>query len=320
MKTRNKVVAGVVSAAAAVAIVVGIVSGGGGSGHIGTSLDASTSTTPPRDWAKGYTRTGAICYSQDATGTTSACFASNVLPYTTDATDTGWPIEPAQNNRFPINQGGACGGAPWVCATATMDSTATAPDGGADAIDVTFGGGTIDATATGYSNSTGLDLRFYAKCPGNGTLTVAHQGGTGSWTVDATAMGSGWNLLYPSAAVVTEGAAMQSDGSGNFRLRLSGVDCAFWGFTATEVTAYPRSTRFLGTIPTTDATGSSVGATAWTVDNSSGAYWAASGVDKTETGTIHNGTCWSYTEPTITLSGASTCHGIRYALSLTWQD
>lgn len=316
MNRRNKVVAGVVSAIVTAAVVVGIVSGGGAAGHIDTSLDASTSTTPPRDWSRGYARTGAICYSQDATGTTSACFASNVLPHTTDATDTGWPIEPGAVNRFPINQGGACGGAPWVCSTATMDSTAAAPDGGSDAIDVTFGGGTIDATATGYSNSTALDLRLWAKCAGGGTLDASHVGGTGHWTVDAAAMGTGWRLLYPARAEVTESVAFQSDGSGNLRLRLSGVDCAFWGITATE----QASTWHHSTIPTTDATGSTVSDPVWSVDNSSGAYWAASGVTKTETLSEYNGTCWNYSGTTIKLSGSSTCTATWYALGLAWSN
>ena len=315
---RGMIIGATVGVVALVGVGLAVIVGGGdvhNPGHLNTSLDASTSTTPPLDWRSGYTRTGTICYSQDATGTTSLCFAANVLPYTTDATDTGWPIEPAQNNRFPTNQGAACGGAPWVCSTATMDSTSAAPDGGSDASTVTFGGGTIDATAFGYSASTALDFRFWAKCPGGGTLDATHVGGTGHWTVDATAMGTGWRLLYPARAEVTENAAMTSDASGYLHLRLSGVDCTFWGFTATEQASVHHST-----IPTSDATGSSVGAPVWSVDNSSGAYWAASGCNKTETLSEYSGTCWSYTEPTILLSGSSTCTATWYALTLDWED
>lgn len=317
MSKRRKLIAAgsVATTVIATAVLATLIVGGGKAVHHNTSLDASSKTALPGDWRRGYSRTGAICYPQDATGTTAACFAAGTVPYAHDATDMGWAIEPAQTNRFPTNQGGACGGAPWVCATATMDSTAAAPDGGSDAIDVTFGGGTIDATATGYSNSTALDLRLYAKCAGGGTLDASHVGGTGHWTVDATAMGTGWNLLTPSHSAVTETAGMESDGSGNLRLRLSGVDCAFWGITATEALAYPRSTRLIGTVPTSDATGSTVGAASWTVDNALGSYWAASGVTKSQTVTAHNGSCWSYSGHTITLSG---CHGIMYALSLTW--
>jgi hypothetical protein len=314
---------GVIAAATATGIVAaGIVAiltaGGGSSPRFDTSLDASSNAVPPIDWRAGYTRTGTICYSQDATGTTSECFAANVLPHTTDATDVGWPIEPAQTNRIPINQGGACGGAPWVCSTATMDSTTVAPDGTATASTITMGGGSVDATAFGYTNSTALDLRMYVKCS-SGTLDASNIGGAGHWTVNCATVGGTWRLLESSAdSAVTEVQAWQSKGDGKVRLRLSGADAAIWQITATEALGYARSTRYLGTVPTSDATGSTVGATAWTVDNSTGAYWAASGVTKTETGTIHNGTCWSYTAPTITLSGASTCHGIRYALGLSW--
>ena len=131
-------------------------------------------------------------------------------------------------------------------------------------------------------------------------------------------MGSGWRLLYPARAEVTEVQAFQSrdaTANGRLRLRLSGVDCTFWGFTATEAASSHHST-----IPTTDATGTTVAAASWTVDNSSWAYWAAAGVTKTETSQVYSGTCWSYSAPTITLSGASTCKATRYALGLVWED
>jgi hypothetical protein len=250
--TKRNVIAAVTATGIVATGVIAVLVGGGqpGGTHFDTSLDASTNTTPPTDWRIKYRRTGTICYSQDATATTSACFAANIMPYTTDATDVGWPQELTQNNRFPINTGGACGGAPWVCTTATMDSTTVAPDGTATASTVTFGGGTIDATAAGYTAATALDFRIWAKCPGGGTLDASHVGGTGHWTVDATAMGTGWRLLYPARAEVTEAAAMTSDASGNLSLRLSGVDCSFWHATATE-----KVSRHHSTIPTTDATG-----------------------------------------------------------------
>lgn len=314
---RTAIVSVVVASAIVTAVVVGgIVSGGGGAGYLNTSIDASTSTTPPTDWRRGHARTGTICYSQDATATTSACFAANELPYTTDATDVGWPMEITQNNRFPINVSGACGGAPWVCTTATMDSTSADPAGGTTASTVTFGGGTIDATAVGYTPTTALDFRIWAKCPGGGTLDASHVGGTGHWTVDATAMGTGWRLLYPARAEVTEAAAMTSDASGNFSLRLSGVDCSFWHATATEKVSYHHST-----IPTTDATGTTVGTSVWTVDNSHGRYWNPVGVTKVETVSEYGGTdCWSYSAPTIKLTGSAGCEATWYALSLTWSN
>ncbi len=314
---RKRIVGGIVAATiVAIAIVYGITSGGGAGGLIDTSLDASTSTTPPTDWRKGYTRTGAICYSQDAIDTTSKCFASNVLAYTTDTTDTGWPIEFPQTNRFPYNSSASCDGTPFVCVTATMDSTSADPTGGTTASSVTFGGGTIDATAFGHTNSAGIDLRFWAKCTGGGTLDATHVGGAGSWSIDATAMGTGWRLLYPARAEVTENTAFESDGSGNLRFQLSGVDCTFWGFTVTEAPSWHHST-----IPTTDATGATVAGAVWIVDNSHGRYWAASGVTKSETLTEYYGTCWDYTGTTISLSKApGDCVGTWYALSLTWSN
>ncbi len=312
---RNGIIATAITATAIV--VAGVLSsmmgGGGTDPHVDTRMDASDNLVPPYDFRKSYARTGEICYSQDATDTTSKCFASGVLPYTTDTTDTGWPIEFPQTNRFPYNSSASCSGTPFICATATMDSTSADPAGGTTASSVTFGGGTIDATAFGYTISTALDLRFWAKCAGGGTLDATHVGGTGHWTIDATAMGTGWRLLYPARAEVTESTAFESDGSGNLRFRLSAVDCTFWGFTATEASSFHHST-----IPTTDATGATVAGAVWTVDNSTGAFWATSGVTKTETITEYFGGCWNYTAPTITLSGLSGCVGTWYGLTLTW--
>jgi hypothetical protein len=313
---RNLIAGAVATGITAFGILAYVVATGGvtgGGSRTDTSLDASTRTSPPTDWRIGYTRTGTIYYSQDATNTTTAKFDANELPYTTDATDVGWAIEPAQINRFPRNVSMACGGLPWVCSTATMDSTSSDPGQTATASLVTFGGGSIDATAFGYTASTALDFRIWAKCAGGGTLDATHVGDVGHWTVDATAMGTGWRLLYPARAEVTEVSVMTSDASGNFRLRLSGVDCAFWMPTATEAVSYHHST-----IPTDDATGETVGAASWVNVDSTGSYYAASGVTKVESITTYSGgPCWSYSAPTITLSAAS-CKATWYALSLTW--
>ncbi len=313
---RNLLAGAVATGILATSILAYMLATGGvtGGSRIDTSLDASTRLSPPTDWRRGYVRAGAICYSQDATDTTSKCFASNVLAYTTDTTDTGWAIEFPQTNRFPYNSSSSCDGTPFVCVTATMDSTSADPTGGTTASSVTFGGGTIDATAFGHTNSTALDLRFWAKCTGGGTLDATHVGGTGSWSIDATAMGTGWRLMYPARAEVTENTAFESDGSGNLRLQLSGVDCTFWGFTVTEAPSPHHST-----IPTTDATGATVAAAVWAVDNSTGAYWASSGVTKTATLTKYFGTCWDYTAATIYLSKAGGgCVATWYALTLKW--
>ena len=322
MSTRRKLIAtgGVATAVIATAVLATLIMGGGKTVHHNTSLDASAKSTLPGDWRRGYSRTGEVCYPQDATGTSATCFAANAVPYGRDATDLGWPVETsAQNNRWPTNEGGACGGAPWVCSTATMDSTTVAPSGEANASTITMGGGSLDATAFGFTNSAKVDLRMYVKCS-SGTLDASHvnvAGGIGHWSINCTTVGGNWRLIEPGDSAVTESEAWVADSSGYVTIRLSAADASIWQITATEAVAatYAKSTRLLATIPTSDATGTTLGATTWTVNNALGSYWAASGVTKVETKTAHSGTCWSYSGTTITLSG---CHGIWYALSLTW--
>jgi hypothetical protein len=88
---------------------------------------------------------------------------------------------------------------------------------------------------------------------------------------------------------------------------------SIWHTTATEKASWHNST-----IPTTDATGSTVGTAAWTVDNTTGAFWATSGVTKVETLSEYSGTCWNYSGTTIKLTGSAGCEATWYALSLTW--
>jgi len=107
--------------------------------------------------------------------------------------------------------------------------------------------------------------------------------------------------------------ALQTTAASALNVTLSGADVTVWQITATEETSWQNST-----IPNSTAGSATVGATVWNVDNSTGAYWAASGVTKVETGSVYSGTCWSYSAPTIKLAGASTCKATRYALSLTW--
>lgn len=292
-----------------------LVGGGAGSGglHIDTSIDASASLTLPTDWRLGYSRTGTVNYTRDATR--SREFLANVQPYTTDATDTGWPQELTQVNRMPTNVGGACSGAPWTCTTATMDSTSADPAGGTTASSITMGGGNVEADAFGYSNSAALDLRMWVKCS-SGTLDASNvltAGGIGSWSINCATVGGSWALLHADHAAVTEAEAWKSDGSGGVKMRLSGADATIWHATATEKVSWHNST-----IPTTDATGTTVGTSVWTVDNSSGVYWATSGVTKVETLSEYSGTCWSYSGTTIKLTGAAGCEGTWYALTLDW--
>lgn len=313
MSRRGVIASAAIGTAVIGTAVIAVLVGGGNTPRFDTSLDASDNAAPPYDWRKGYVRTGTIYYTQDAT--TSKAFAANVLPYTTDATDTGWPVELTQNNRFPKNVSGACGGAPWVCSTATMDSTTADPAGGTTASTITMGGGSLDATGFGYTASTAIDLRLWIKCPA-GILDASHvatAGGIGHWTVDGTALGSNWALIDSGHAAVTQTEAWTSDASGFVTIRLSGNDCAIWHITATEKVSWQNST-----IPTTDATGTVVGTATWSIDNSSGAYWAASGVTKVETLSQYSGTCWNYSGTTIKLTGATGCEATWYALSLTW--
>ena len=315
---RKRIVGGVVVATiVSIAVVFGIVSGGGAGGLIDTSLDASTSTTPPTDWRKGYARTGAICYTQDSTGLTSLCFAANALPYTEDATDVGWPVEITQVNRMPYNVSASCDGTPFNCSTATMDSTSADPAGGTTASTITMGGGSLDATAYGYGNSASLDLRVWVKCS-SGTLDASNiltAGGIGHWSVNCTTVGGVWALLHSTHAAVTESESWVSDSGGGVRMRLSGADATIWHMTATEKASWQNST-----IPTSDATGATVGTASWPVVNSHGRYWAASGNTKVETLSEYSGTCWDYTGTTISLTGTAGCEATWYALSLTWSN
>ncbi len=316
-RRRNGIIAtAVIVSAAVVAGTFAAITGGGGTGsgvRVDTKMDASDNLVPPYDFRKGYTRTGAIAYTQSAT--TTKLFAANVLPYTTDATDVGWPLELTQNNRFPTNVSGACSGAPWVCSTATMDSTTVDPAGGTTASTITMGGGSLDATAFGYTADTAVDLRMWVKCS-SGTLDASHvnaAGGIGSWQVNCTTVGGNWALLHASHAAVTQSEAWKSDAGGFLTMRLSGANASIWHTTATEKVSWHNST-----IPTSDATGTTVGTAAWSVDNSTGAFWAASGVTKVETLSEYSGTCWSVSGNTIRLSGASGCEATWYALTLTW--
>ena len=312
---RNLLAGAVATGILATGILAYMLATGGvtGGSRIDTSLDASTRLSPPTDWRRGYTRTGTVCYTRDATRT--RCFAADVLPYTTDVTDVGWPVELTQNNRFPVNVSGACSGVPWVCSTATMNSTTADPAGGTTASAITMGGGSTTATAFGYGNSASLDLRMWVKCS-SGTLDASNvlvAGGIGHWTVNCTTVGGNWALLHATHAAGTEGEPWLSDGSGGVIMRLSGADAFIWHITATEKVSWQNST-----IPTTDATGTTVGTAAWAIDNATGSYWAASGVTKTETLSEYSGTCWNYSAPTISLTGSAGCEGTWYALTLVW--
>ncbi len=313
---RNLLAGAVATGILATGVLAYVLAGGPpGGNHLDTSLDASTRLAPQTDWRIGYSRTGVICYTQDSTGLTSLCFAANVLPYTEDATDVGWPVEITQVNRLPYNVSASCDGTPFDCSTATMDSTSADPAGGATASTITMGGGSLDATAFGYGNSKSLDLRVWVKCS-SGTLDASNiltAGGIGHWSVNCTTVGGVWALLHATHSAVTESEAWKSDGSGGVRMRLSGADATIWHMTATEKASWQNST-----IPTSDATGTTVGTAAWINKDSTGSYWQASGVTKTETISQYSGTCWNYSAPVISLTGSAGCEATWYALTLTW--
>ena len=315
MATKRRLLAYVTATSIVAGGVLAVVMGGSAPGgvHLDTSMDASSNVQPQNDWRRGYARTGTINYTRDATR--SREFLADVLPYTTDATDTGWPVEKTQVNRFPTNVSGACSSAPWDCATATMDSTSADPAGGTTASTIAMGGGSLDATAFGYGNSASLDLRMWVKCS-SGTLDASNvltAGSIGSWQVNCTTVGGNWALLHSTHAAVTEAEPWLSDGSGGVRMRLSGASATIWHITATEKASWHNST-----IPTTDATGTTVGTAAWLNVDSTGSYWAAAGVIKVETISQYSGTCWNYSSPTIKLTGSAGCEGTWYALTLTW--
>jgi len=264
--------------AAMIAIAIGVLSTIGGSGsNIPTpahetvridllaSRDLDTTTpcglpaggtgdTKPRVSDQTWTRTGgSSCYPISATA--AQCFDATEIPYTVDATGLGWVVEPDSVNRILYSGLGAAPNCTnWTCVTSTIDAT-TDPTGGSYAAAITHGGGTVDAAGTGYANSAAVYPRVWVKCS-SGTLTIAHQGGTGSGTVDCTALGGVWSLVTP-----TNVASWTSTGAGVVTMRFSGADASVWAPTVTE-----EPGTGLSVIPT-GAAAVSTGDPEWAISN-----------------------------------------------------
>jgi len=185
----------------------------------------------------------------------------------------------------------------WTCSTATMAGTAAPTGQFTEAAAITMGGGYVETSGSGYTASAALNLSMWTKCS-SGTLTIAHQGGTGSWTVDCTAVAGSWALLTPTHAAVTVGAGMQADGAGAITLRLSGADTSVWGITAVEA----AQTDPPITIPTQSA--GVTHNTTWTIDNSDGSYY---GFISTANRSVvqHSGECFVVEGSDIQLNGST---------------
>lgn len=255
-----------------------------------------------------WTQTGnARCY---PTGATSAvCSPGGASPYVVDATGIGWAVDLTAVNRLTYTSPTEITCSSWTCSTATIDAT-LAPDGGKGAAAITMGGGYIEHAATGYTVATTLHGNVWAKCSA-GTLTIAHQGGTGSWTVNCTTVGGAWTLLRPEHAAVTVGAAFQSDGSGGLTLRFSGTNAEIWIPTWTE----QHSANGM-VIPVNGTTITSTGDPVWAIDNSGGGYYVT-GDTVTQTLTEHTGTCFAVGGSDVWMTGASTCSAAWYALQVS---
>jgi len=248
-----------------------------------------------------WTQSGASrCF---ATSTTTAlCWPGGKAAYRWDGTVQRWAVEDSRTNRIAHNVVPACGAA-WVCGGAAAIAVAVDPTGGKIAAAITLGGGTVDVAGTGYTALATVYPRVWVKCTG-GALTIAHQGGVGSWTVDCThaSLNGSWAELHPTHAAVTVGAAWTATAAGVVTMRFSGLDATVYAPTVTSVNGY-------SVIPT-DAAAGATGDVAFAIANATGVYWKT-GDTVTQDVTTLTGTCW-VTGATLYLSGAvgSECTGL----------
>jgi hypothetical protein len=171
-------------------------------------------------------------------------------------------------------------------------TAAESPSGLLDAASLVLGGGTMDVSGTGYASGVAVYPRLWAKCT-TGTLTIAHQGGTGSWTINCATIAGAWTEIYSGHAAVTVGAAWQSTAGGAVTMRFSGADASVWAPTVTEVAG-------LSVIPTGDtAAGPTAGR--FEISNINGAYWQyGDTIESTVTET--SGTCVDL-GPSVAITG-----------------
>lgn len=257
---------------------------------------------------------GARCYPSDYPPTRAVCVPGGLPPYVHDASGLGVPVDGKdQTNRVLYSTGIDC--TTWTCATSTI-AAAVAPDGSNTAGDITHGGGTVDATATGYANSTALTMRFWANCS-SGTFDATHVGGAGHWTVACATVGGAWTLLTSTHAAVTEVQAWQSDGSGNVRLRFSGADAKVWAPTLTEEAGTGYSV-----IPT-GASAVSTGDISWSIANGlidSGAQLLADGDCEAVEGGDATTIAWTAGNNATLTKDATDPHGGVRSLRIAYSD
>ena len=249
---------------------------------------------------------GARCYATSAT--TAVCLPGGAAGYAWDATvGMGWAQEPGRTNRILYSSAPVCGTG-WTCGGGATIAAAIAPDGSKSAGAITLGGGTVDVAGTGYTALATVHPRLWAKCTG-GALTIAHQGGVGSWTVDCThaSLSGAWALLHATHPAVTH-VAWTATAGGVATMRFSGLDATVWLPTLTEEAG-------LSVIPTY-GTAVATGDAAFAIDNSPARWWQA-GDTVTQTLTTSAGTCLVTGDP-LRLSGAvgSECVGVWGGLEI----
>jgi hypothetical protein len=256
-----------------------------------------------------WTQSGASrCFATSAT--TALCWPGGRAAYRYDGTIQRWAVEDSRTNRIAYNVSTACS-ASWVCTTATI-AAAVDPAGGKLAAAMTMGGGTVDVAGTGYTALATVYPRLWAKCAA-GVLTIAHQGGVGSWTVDCThaSLSGAWAELHAGHAAVTVGAAWTATAAGVVTVRFSGTDATVYAPTVTQIDGYSL-------IPTAAAAGAT-GDVAFAVANATGVYWAAGDVVTTDITLLGaSPACW-VTGATLYLSGAvgSECTGMISEITVT---
>ncbi len=261
-----------------------------------------------------FSRTGGgMCYPIDSTplsATKSICAPHDLLGVSNSNYGLSWPIERNRINRVIYNtyiKGFNC--VNWTCSTATIAAT-VGPDGSKSGANMTMGGGYVESTAIGYSNSTALHGSMWVKCS-TGTLNIAHQGGVGSWSIDCSVLNGNWGLMATDTThpALTKTTGFESDASGNLKLRFSGADAAIWMPTFAEEAGY-------SCIPT-DSAAVSTGDITWYVNNTGAKYYKGTIVENAIEQI--DGTCLDLDPVTsIVLDGlnGSKCHGYLRSLKL----
>ena len=244
---------------------------------------------------------GTKCFQTGALSAT--CMGPGAMGYAWDGTANQWIPVDSRVNRLLYSQAPSCTN--YTCGGGATIAAAIAPDGSYTAGAITMGAGTVDVAGTGYTNNAAVYPRLWTKCTG-GNLTIAHQGGTGSWTVDCThaSLNGQWALLHAAHAAVAVGAAWTATAAGAVTVRYSGRDASLWMPTVAEVDGY----SVIPTLAAAVTTGDSL----WSIANATGTYWKAGDAVTSDITLLGaSPACWVTGSP-LYLTGApgSECTGI----------